>query len=71
MIELNEHQRKALQDGNPVRVRDNGQEYILLRPDVFDRLADEVYDDSPWDAEEMDRLREESVNLLDRYGKAT
>ena len=28
-------------------------------------------DDGAWDAEELDRLREESVVLLDRYGKDT
>ncbi len=69
MIELSDEQRKALQAGNPVRVRENGREYVLLSADVYNRLADQRYDDSPWDAEEMDRLREESVNLLDRYGK--
>ncbi len=69
MIELSEEQRKSLNEGKAVRVRENGQEYVLLRPDVYDRLADEGYDDSPWDADEMDRLREEAVDMLDRYGK--
>lgn len=68
MIELTEEQRKSIQDGRAVRVCENGREYVLLRPDVYDRLTD-AYDDSPWGAEEMDRLREESVDLLDRYGK--
>jgi hypothetical protein len=71
MIELNDEQRKALQDGNPVRVRENGREYVLLPTDIYDRLADEGYDGGPWQAEELDRLREESVHLLDRYGKDT
>ncbi len=69
MIELTEEQRESLEKGNAVRVHENGREYVLLRPDVYDRIADGGYDDSPWDAEEMDRLREESVALLDRYGK--
>ncbi len=34
MIELTEEQRKSLQHGEPIRVRDNGQEYVLLRPEV-------------------------------------
>lgn len=38
------------------------------RPEVYDRLAGEDYDDSPWDPDEMDRLREEAVDLLDCYG---
>jgi hypothetical protein len=69
MIELTEEERKAIQDGKPVHIRENGREYVLLRPDIYHRLAQEGYDDSPWDAEEMDRLREESVALLDRFGK--
>lgn len=69
MIELTQEQRQSIDQGKAVRVQDNGREYVLLRPDVYDRLAEEGYDDSPWDAEEMDRLREESVALLDRYGK--
>ncbi len=69
MIELTEEERKSIQDGKAVRVRENGREYVLLRPDVYDRLAQEGHDDSPWDAEEMDRLREESVALLDHFGK--
>ncbi len=69
MIELNDEQRKSLDEGKAVRVQENGREYVLLRPDVYDRLAEEGYDDSPWDAEELDRLREEATDLLDRYGK--
>jgi hypothetical protein len=69
MIELTEEQRKSIQEGKAVRVRENGQEYVLLRPDDYEQLADEGYDDSPWEAAEMDRLREESLDLLDRCGK--
>lgn len=71
MIQLNDEQRKILDEGKAVRVEENGREYVLLRPDVYDRLAEEGYDDGPWDAEELDRLREESAELLDRYGKGT
>ncbi len=70
MIELPQEQRQDIQEGTAVRVRENGQEYVLLRPDVYDRLA-EGYDDGPWDAEELHRLREESVAALDCYGKDT
>jgi hypothetical protein len=69
MIELSEEQRASLEEGKPVRVQEDGREYVLLLKDVYDRISDGGYDDSPWDAEEMDRLREESVALLDRYGK--
>jgi hypothetical protein len=69
MIEITEEQRKSLEDGEPVRVRDNGHEYVLLRPDVYDRLSEGEYEDGSWTAAELDRLREESVAMLDRYGK--
>jgi hypothetical protein len=42
----------------------------LLAVDTLRKaFVPEGYDDGPWDAEELDRLREESVGLLDRYGK--
>jgi hypothetical protein len=69
MIELTEEQRESIDKGRAVRIHKNGREYVLLHPDVYDRLADGGYDDRPWDAKEMDLLREESVDLLDRYGK--
>jgi hypothetical protein len=34
---------------------------------MYDRLAEEGYDDGPWAPEEVDRLREEAMGLLDRY----
>jgi hypothetical protein len=37
MIELTQEQRKSLDEGKPVHVRENGQEYVLLRPDVRER----------------------------------
>jgi hypothetical protein len=64
MVELTDEQKKALAGGEAVRLRDNGLEYVLLRADVFDKLA---YDDSPWTDEEMDLLAEEAGELLDRY----
>jgi hypothetical protein len=69
MIELTPEQRKSLQDGEAVRVREDGQEYVLLRPDVYEHLAEGEFDDSPWTSAKLDRLREESVAMLDRYGK--
>ena len=71
MIELTEDERRCLHEGRAVRVQDKGREYVLLRLDVYDRLTEDGYDDSPWDAEEMDRLREESLERLDRYGMDT
>jgi hypothetical protein len=35
------------------------------------KSTDEGYDNGPWDAEKVDRLRDESVALLDRYRKGS
>jgi hypothetical protein len=67
MIDLTEEQRKALAGGEPVRLLEAGQEYVLLRAEVYDRIAHEAHDDSPWTDEEMDMLAEEAGDLLDRY----
>ena len=64
MIELTDEQCTAAAGGQPVRLLKNGQEYVLLRADVYDQLA---YDDSPWTDTEMESLAEEAGELLDRY----
>lgn len=69
MIELTSEQQQSIQDGKAILVRENGREYVMLRPDVYARLAEESFDAGSWTAEELDQLREESVALLDQYGK--
>jgi hypothetical protein len=69
VIELTDQQRKSVEDGTAVRVHDNGREYVLLRPDLYERLVEGGSDDGSWTADEMDRLRDEAVSMLDRYGK--
>lgn len=71
MIELTEKQRNAIRDGLPVRVAEDGNQYVLLRADVYERLAEGGYDDSPWTAAEMDQLRADSLAAIDRYGKGS
>jgi hypothetical protein len=39
--------------------------YVLLRREVYERLAGEAYDDSPWTDEEMDLLAADVGALLD------
>lgn len=69
MIELTEEQRISIRDGLPVRIAEDGHQYVVLRADVYDRLAEADYDDDPWTAEEMDQLRADALGALDRYGK--
>ena len=58
MIELTEQQRQELYTGKPVRVRDlqTNETFVVVRPEVFDRLTEASYDASPWTDEEMEAL---------------
>ncbi len=67
MIELTEEQCRELDQPEPVAIDpQTGQQYVLLRKEVYERLK-EFYDDSPWTDEEMDLLAEEAGELLDRF----
>ena len=68
MIELTDKQRKSAQTGIGVAVTDEGEQFILLRPDVYERLQSAVSDHSRWSEEELDAAREESVEMLDQFG---
>ena len=60
MIELTEHQMKALQnsDTTPPRVVNpqTKQTFVLLPVDEYERLKEEEYDASPWTSEERHAL---------------
>jgi hypothetical protein len=64
MFELTADQRQALRQaqGNQLRVTDpeTGQEYLVLRADVYDRLKALLYDDGDWTPDEQLRLLAES-----------
>jgi hypothetical protein len=59
-IRLTEEQLQAVAasgDTPPTLVDPNTQTtYVLIRKDLYERLTDEEYDDSPWTAEERDAL---------------
>ncbi len=81
MIELTEQQRQELYNGKLVRVRDSqtNETLVILRPEVYDRLKEAIYDDSPWTDEEMDALAWEagqtagwdSMDKYDSFGSMT
>jgi hypothetical protein len=58
-MNLTEEQAKAAAEKpEGVRLTDPGtnREYVLVRADVYDRLREGQYDDSPWTPEERDAL---------------
>lgn len=68
MIELTSEQRRALASEQPPRLIDpeTRKKYVLVREEVYDRMKELAYDDSPWTEEEMDQLAQEAGELLDR-----
>jgi hypothetical protein len=57
MIELTDRQREALTNGE-VRVADpkTGEQYVILRAEIFERLQRLLLDDGDWTPEEELRL---------------
>jgi hypothetical protein len=59
MLELTREQHEALGNGTEaVSAIDpaTNTEYVVIRKDVYERLKELLYDDSPWTDEEMDAL---------------
>ncbi len=70
MIELTDAQRQALaQSGPEAAVVETNTPYVLVRKEIYERMKELLYDDSPWSDEEMDLLAEEAGALLDNYRK--
>lgn len=57
-----EQARAAAEQPDGVRLTDPGTNrvYVLLPADVYDRLLESQYDDSPWTTEERDALAAEA-----------
>jgi hypothetical protein len=57
MIELSEQQRQELNAPEPVAIDPQTKEkYVLVRQEVYDRVKELLYDDSPWTDEETELL---------------
>jgi len=78
MIELTEQQVQAITAAGktpPVVVDPKTKTaYVLLRQDMYERLTDKPYDDSPWTDEEMELLAWEAGKLagwedMDEYNR--
>jgi hypothetical protein len=66
MIELTPQQRHELSEPEPVAIDPETKEtYVLVRREVYERLKELLYDDSPWTDEEMDLLAAEVDAMLD------
>jgi hypothetical protein len=63
-MQLTKEQLDVIRSGASVRLHEAGTDLVVLRADVFDRLRDLLYDDSPWTDEEMDLLAAEDADAL-------
>lgn len=64
MFELTEEQRRTLERGEAIHLRDHGHDFVLLPADLYQKFKED-YDAEPWTDEERDLLRQEAVDLLD------
>ncbi len=64
MIELTDQQQQELRQtgAGEVRIadRETGQQYVILRAEIYERLKGLLYDDSDWTPEEQLQLLAES-----------
>ena len=63
-MQFSQEQWEAVRRGQSVHLKEAGTELVILRADVFERLRELVYDDSPWSEEEMDLLAAEDADAL-------
>jgi hypothetical protein len=65
MIELTEQQRQELSEPEPVAIDPATREtYVLVRREVYERMKELLYDDSPWTDEERDALAWEAGQTM-------
>ncbi len=69
MIELNDELRQAVSSNadNPVELVDptTRQTFVLLKTEIYDRLKELFYDDSPWTSAEMSAMAGAAFSKLD------
>jgi hypothetical protein len=69
VIELNEELRQVVnaRPGEPVELVDpiTKQTFVLLKTEVYDRLKELRYDDSPWTSVEMSAMAGMAFSKLD------
>lgn len=65
-MELENEFTEAAKQPQGVRLTDpiTNREFVLVRAEIFDRLRELCYDDSPWTDVERDALRIESLDNL-------
>jgi PHD/YefM family antitoxin component YafN of YafNO toxin-antitoxin module len=66
MIQLPRDQLSELAQHEPVAIDpETKQTYVLVRKQVYERMKEQLYDDSSWTDEEMELLAAEVDAMLD------
>jgi hypothetical protein len=63
-MQLTDKQLEAIRSGGTLRLTEAGTDLVVVRADLFERLRESLYDDSPWTDEEMDLLAAEDADTL-------
>jgi hypothetical protein len=68
VIQLPRDQLAELAQQEPVAIDpETKQTYVLVRKQVYERMKEQLYDDSSWTDEEMDLLAAEVDAMLDDH----
>ena len=67
-MNLTKEQFEQAKSGQPVEIAENGDEFVLMRKDVFEQVKQVLYDDSDLSDEELHAIAAQTLQDLDTAG---
>ena len=67
-MNLTQQQFEQAKNGQPVEIAENGDEFVLIRKDVFEQVKQGLYDDSDLSDEELHAIAAQTLQDLDTAG---
>ncbi len=67
-MNLTQQQFEQAKNGQPVEIVENGDEFVLIRKDVFEQVKQVLYDDSDLSDEELHAIAAQTLRDLDTAG---
>ncbi len=67
-MNITKEQFEQAKSGQPVEIAENGDEYVLIRKDVYEQVAKIVYDDSELTDDELRAIAAQTLDDLDTAG---
>ena len=69
-MQLTDRELEAVRSGEPVRLTEGGTDLVVMRADLFERLRELVYDDSPWTDERMEKVLDKLYDGCEEHAEA-